>query len=416
MTIFAICIFCSLAMLLCLHFIFVWNFCRVIKGHQPKPLQDSECPKTIICLNLRGMDPFLAIALPKLLDQDYPNYDVFIVVDHPDDPVYKFAQNLVLASGKTNVKIEVLTNRKPTCSLVNSALLQTIQNHGNEYEVVAMIDADAVPHKTWLRELLAPFRDKNVGTVTGQRWYFPPRASLGDLVRYIWNIPAVLQMVFFKIPWGGSLAIRMDVFKECKVADYYEKTLVQDVPLFDILKKSGYSVQFAPFILMVNRESITLSSLVPWIQRQLLWAILYHSCWWKIVIHGILITMVPVGILSMMINGLMLHNTRIYLPASVCLLAYGLITLSQLLLLENQARKIVKRRGESVGWLNPLKFLTFMPALLVAQLVYPKALLFALFSRKIEWRGIHYQIQDPYNVKMLFYEPYKSKNKDKNSL
>jgi cellulose synthase/poly-beta-1,6-N-acetylglucosamine synthase-like glycosyltransferase len=299
---------------------------------------------------------------------------------------------------------------------VNSALLQTIQNHGNEYEVVAMIDADAVPHKTWLRELLAPFRDKNVGTVTGQRWYFPPRASLGDLVRYIWNIPAVLQMVFFKIPWGGSLAIRMDVFKECKVADYYEKTLVQDVPLFDILKKSGYSVQFAPFILMVNRESITLSSLVPWIQRQLLWAILYHSCWWKIVIHGILVTMVPVGLLSLMVNGLMLHNTRIYLPASVCLLAYGLITLSQLLLLENQARKIVKRRGECVGWLNPLKFLTFMPALLVAQLVYPKALLFALFSRKIEWRGIHYQIQDPYNVKMLFYETYKSKNKDKNSL
>lgn len=374
---------------------------------QTPTLQDSECPKTVVCLNLRGLDPFLATGLPALLNQDYPNYDVIIVVDHKDDPVYAFVQELIRTCNKNNVKMSVLKNRIETCSLVNSALIQTIENNLNDYEVVAMIDADAVPHKTWLRELVAPLRNQKIGAVTGQRWYSPPRANMGDLIRYIWNIPAVLHMIFFKIPWGGSLAIRMDVLQKCKVLDYYDKALVQDVPLFDILKKHGYLVQFVPSILMINRESVTLTSLIPWIQRQLLWAILYHSSWWKIVMHGIVVTFVPSALLGLIVVGIFFDAPDITSLAAISLFSYGLITLCQLLLLEYLVRKIVKKRGECAGWLTPLKLVAFIPALILTQFFYPKALLFALFSRTIEWRGIRYQIKAPFNVKMQNYEPYK---------
>jgi len=54
--------------------------------------------------------------------------------------------------------------------------------------------------------------------------------------------------------------------------------------------------------------------------------------------------------------------------------------------------------------------------MILTQLLYPKALLFALFSRNIEWRGINYRIDAPLKVKMLNYEPYKIKaRKNKNS-
>jgi cellulose synthase/poly-beta-1,6-N-acetylglucosamine synthase-like glycosyltransferase len=403
-------------LLVLIHSILVIYIAPTFWNWESTPLQDSDCPKTVVCLNLRGLDPFLKTALPALLNQDYPNYDVIIVVDHPDDPVYALAEEVIKASDKNNVKLGVLKNKKETCSLVNSSLIQTIQKNQNNYEVVAMIDADAMPHKTWLRELIAPLLNKKIGAVTGQRWYFPPRANMGDLIRYIWNIPAVLQMIFFRIPWGGSLAIRIDVLQKCKVLDYYEKALVQDVPLFNILKSHGYTIEFVPSVLMINRESVTLSSLVPWIQRQLLWAILYHSSWWKIVMHGILVTIVPLLLLTLIATSTLLNETFIAVLASLTLIGYVGITLCQLLLLEYLVRRIIKKRNEFTKWLTPLKLIAFIPAMILTQLFYPKALLFALFSRNIEWRGINYRIDAPLKVKMLNYEPYQiKKRKNKNS-
>ena len=409
MTAIAIIVFFALCILILIHSILVFNIAKTFWRWKPTPLNNNDCKKAVVCLNLRGLDPFLATALPALLNQDYPNYDVIIVVDHQDDPVYVFAEEIIRSSNKNNVKISALINRRETCSLVNSALIQTIQNNLNDYEVVAMIDADAVPHETWLRELVAPLQNKKIGAVTGQRWYFPSHANIGDIIRYIWNIPAVLQMIFFRIPWGGSLAIRMDVLQQCKVLDYYDKALVQDVPLFDILRKHGYSIQFAPSIIMINRESVTIASLIPWIQRQLLWAILYHSSWWKIVLHGILVTLVPIAILILIGISLVLEPFPNKFLAVISLGSYGLITLCQLLLLEHLVRKIVKKRRENTGWLTPLKLIAFIPALILTQMIYPKALLFALFSRKIEWRGIHYKIDAPFKVKMLNYIPYIAK-------
>ena len=403
-------------LLVLIHSILVIYIAPTFWNWESTPLQDSDCPKTVVCLNLRGLDPFLKTARPALLNQDYPNYDVIIVVDHPDDPVYALAEEVIKASDKNNVKLGVLKNRKETCSLVNSSLIQTIQSNLNDYEVVAMIDADAMPHKTWLRELVAPLRNKKIGAVTGQRWYFPPRANMGDLIRYIWNIPAVLQMIFFRIPWGGSLAIRIDVLQKCKVLDYYEKALVQDVPLFNILKSQEYTIEFVPSVLMINRESVTLSSLVPWIQRQLLWAILYHSSWWKIVMHGILVTLVPLLLLILIATSTLLNETFIAVLATLTLIGYVGITLCQLLLLEYLVRRIIKKRNEFTKWLTPLKLIAFIPAMILTQLFYPKALLFALFSRNIEWRGINYRIDAPLKVKMLNYEPYQIKQrKNKNS-
>ena len=403
-------------LLVLIHSILVIYIAPTFWNWESTPLQDSDCPKTVVCLNLRGLDPFLKTALPALLNQDYPNYDVIIVVDHPDDPVYALAEEVIKASDKNNVKLGVLKNRKETCSLVNSSLIQTIQSNLNDYEVVAMIDADAMPHKTWLRELVAPLRNKKIGAVTGQRWYFPPRANMGDLIRYIWNIPAVLQMIFFRIPWGGSLAIRIDVLQKCKVLDYYEKALVQDVPLFNILKSQEYTIEFVPSVLMINRESVTLSSLVPWIQRQLLWAILYHSSWWKIVMHGILVTIVPLLLLTLIATTAFFNQPFIAVVASLTLIGYVGITLCQLLLLEYLVRRIIKKRNEFTKWLTPLKLIAFIPAMILTQLFYPKALLFALFSRNIEWRGINYRIDAPLKVKMLNYEPYQIKQrKNKNS-
>ena len=74
--------------------------------------------------------------------------------------------------------------------------------------MVALLDADTIPHRTWLRELVAPLADPRVGAATGNRWYMPAEAGWAGLVRYLWNAAAVVQMYCYGIAWGGTLALK----------------------------------------------------------------------------------------------------------------------------------------------------------------------------------------------------------------
>ena len=63
-------------------------FAALRKG-RAAPAADAACPKAVVVLCLRGRDPFLDQCVRALLDQDYPRYDVRIVVDGPDDPAWR---------------------------------------------------------------------------------------------------------------------------------------------------------------------------------------------------------------------------------------------------------------------------------------------------------------------------------------
>lgn len=103
-----------------------------------------------------------------------------------------------------------MRDRPETCSLKNASLIQAYRGLEPEVEVVATIDADCTPHRTQLRELVAPLVDPQVGAATGDRWYMPEDAAWGGLIRYLWNAAAVVPMYWHRIAWGGTLAMRAD--------------------------------------------------------------------------------------------------------------------------------------------------------------------------------------------------------------
>ena len=49
---------------------------------------DNDCPKAAVVLCLRGTDPFLEDCLRAVLNQDYPQYEIRIVVDSRQDPAW----------------------------------------------------------------------------------------------------------------------------------------------------------------------------------------------------------------------------------------------------------------------------------------------------------------------------------------
>ncbi|MGL5077359.1 MAG: glycosyltransferase family 2 protein, partial [Waterburya sp.] len=54
----------------------------------------AQLPKVAIALCLRGADPFLSQCLQALFKQNYPNYELRIIVDSIQDPAWEIAHNI----------------------------------------------------------------------------------------------------------------------------------------------------------------------------------------------------------------------------------------------------------------------------------------------------------------------------------
>ena len=255
-------------------------------AHAPTP------PRTAIVLCLRGRDPFLEKCLESLLKQDYPDYQLHVVVDNRQDPAWQVAESLANRYGADRVCIETLDERRDTCSLKCSSVTQAIGRLDESFQVAALVDADTMPHPSWLGELTAPLADEHIGAATGNRWYMPGTGSWGALVRYLWNAAAVVQMYWYEIAWGGTLAVKRKVIDELGLLDRWRHAFCEDTMLCRQLGKHGLRVKFVPSLMMVNREDCGLGACLSWIRRQLLTARLYHPLWPLVLLHGLGTTLV----------------------------------------------------------------------------------------------------------------------------
>ena len=362
---------------------------------------DADCPSALVILCLRGADPSLGNCLTGLLNQNYPQFDVLIVVDDPADEAWQAAHELVAANGATNVRIEALRHRPTTCGLKCAALVQAWSQVDERYAVVATIDADVVPHSTWLRELVAPFADPRVGAACGNRWYRPRPISWGAAVRYLWNAGAVVPMYWHGIAWGGTLALRSSVLRDTDYRDRVGRALCEDVMLRDVLRRAKLRLHFTPSLMLVNREDCTLAGFFHWMRRQTLIMKLYHSDSPAMLTHGLLcgaylsvasVTLVAAAVVG---DGIAVYGVG---------LGLGLFLASLLgpePFMNAAVGRIVRRRGETLqpySWGEKSQLVAALP---LTQLVYAAAVVTLLRARLVEWRGIFYRVEGPLQITRL---------------
>ena len=360
----------------------------------------------ILCL--RGPDPFLHDCITALLDQDYGNYDVRIVIDSCQDPAWEIADEIVGRYHKTAVWIEALQQRRTTCSLKCSSMLQAIEGLDESYEVAALLDADTIPHRTWLRELVAPLAQPDVGATTGNRWYLPVRPNWGSLVRHAWNAAAVVQMYFFQIPWGGTLALKLDVFRHTDLADRWAHAFCEDTMLYAAVQRRKQRVEFVPSLMMVNRETCTLGGFYHWVRRQLLAARLYHPGWITVAAHGILTSLAPLLVLFLLLAGICAGNSAVAWLAAAAMAISVFSSPLLLFFLAGGVAQAIRRRGEPTRWLSAADLPKLFAAILLTKAVYLAALLSSIFVRAVHWRGIVYRIHGPWKIRMTDDHPYEA--------
>jgi cellulose synthase/poly-beta-1,6-N-acetylglucosamine synthase-like glycosyltransferase len=386
--------------------IFALAFVRLFYRPPPQRVDDADLPKASILLSLRGADPHLANGLRRLMDQDYPDYELRIVVDGESDPAWQVVKEAVADTGFQNVHVSPLRERQATCSLKCSALVQLAKELEDSTEVVVMADADLVSHDDWMRELISPLTEPGVGATFGNRWFWPRDAWWGSLVRYLWNVAAVVPMWVFSIPWGGTFAMRWQTLRDTGLVEKWSKAMVEDAPIRSELEKQGLRLRFVPQLMMVNREDCDLPFSLDFIKRQLTWTKTYHPRWAPVVIHAFSTAFVMFAGILLVPIAWTAGDLQATIWAASGLVIYMACMIELLGLLERGVRHVIRRRDEKLHHFSFVARLKMLVAIPLTQAIHLIAVLLAMFRRRVAWRGVTYHVRGPWDVEMVGYRPF----------
>lgn len=361
----------------------------------------GRLPAAIVVLPVRGADSRLRACLEGIAQQDYPNYRVRIVIDRRGDPSEAILEQVRATLGPQEANrfdVQMLREVRTTCSLKCSAVYEATEELPGDCQVVATIDSDIVPHKTWLRELVSPLADNRVGAAMGNRWYAPRDGGWGSIVCYLWNAPVVVTMFFMRIPWGGSLAVDADILRKTDLRQRWLKAGCEDIPLASVLTKLGRRLEFVPSVLMVSREERSLSGCLRFINRQFVWTLLYHPlAWWRsAILYGVTAIAILFAV-ALSISSAVRGEWIIAVSLAGGVVGFFIVESLMLMVLELVARRMIARQGESGC---PLRLKTFL-CIPLTQALAPLMFVRSLLSRRIDWRGAEYEIGGPWKIQLL---------------
>ncbi|MBI3865121.1 MAG: glycosyltransferase family 2 protein [Planctomycetia bacterium] len=383
----------------------IWcsRFAALFRQPKSQPVPDAALPKVAVVMTLRGADPFLDRTLQGLTQLDYPRYDIRIIVDNKEDPAWEMVQRIVAQRACKNVVVEELSQRRSTCSLRMSSLIQAVAGLDDSYDVVTIIDADVVTYPTYLRDLVAPMSDPEVGATSGVRWFMPDEANAGSLVRYIWNAAAVAQMHAFGVGWGGSLAVRTSLLRDANILDKWSKIMFEDTFTVGEVQSLGAKLKWVAEATMINRESIDVKGCTKFISRQILNARMYHRSWRAIAAYAVLSALALNGAILVGAAALLLGHTAEAGAVGGALAGYAACMAALLIWSEAVARGVARQRGELI---QPLTW-KLIGAGLLTHYVYLASVLMAVRVKEIEWRGIKYNLGGPRKVHLQHYAPFR---------
>src|SRR4051812_42028708 len=333
-----------------------------------EPLHDFDFPKAAIILAIRGPDPSLERNIRALLAQGYPNYTLFVVVDHVEDPAWQIVET-IRAEIPDRVRVSILKAPLRTCSLKSSAMAQAVSELDASYEVVAFADGDVLAHQTWLRELVEPLADSSIGVSTGGRWYLPSDSGLGSMTRYFWNAGGVIQIWLHEFVLPASMAFRSDALNKMGMVAALRNSLFDGPVVVREIRRAGYKVRFVPAAMTANREQISLGDFTSWVERQTLVASSLGTNWLVLGFSGahIAICVFAPPLAALIAFGL--SESTVLRWALVAAASYWFAMSLSVLALERAVRSVLTLDQREIRWFSWPKALSAVPAIVLAHLV-----------------------------------------------
>jgi len=337
----------------------------------------SFMPPASILKPVRGLDHEAYENFASFCRLDYPEYEVLFAVSDNDDQVCTIIEKLRADFPSCSIRIVTKIPRVGTNDKVNK-LCQLVQKA--KYDFVVMSDSDVRVEPDYLKEVIAPFANPQVGAVTA----FYKSLSAGNLMSnldalgmYMDSVPAALVAKTIEGKMRFAFGWTMATSKKCLaqiggwegMANYHS----DDFELGKRIAERGYRVELMekPVSMVFPKETLSQH-----FHRELRWSIGLRSVrplgyWGLAFTHGLpwalmaAATALSIGSLSIGVSYLAVYLIlRIALTWTTGRWGIG----------DRQLAKIL--------WLVPVRdaisFITWITG---------------FFSDKIFWRGLNYHVR-----------------------
>jgi cellulose synthase/poly-beta-1,6-N-acetylglucosamine synthase-like glycosyltransferase len=266
-------------------------------------------------------------------------------------------------------------------------------------EVLVFADSDARVPRRWLRALISRLDEPGIGATTGYRWYTNGSGGFWPALLAAWNgsVATTLGDHGRNFAWGGSTAIKRELFERIGVAGLWQNAVSDDYALTRAVQQAGLRVAYVPSCLVPTRHDATFSELLEFTTRQVIITRVYRPNVWRIGLAShLLFSLVFFGGLAVAANaaanaaapsGGVIGDMVSFLPIAII---YVLGSAKGSLRLTTAAAALPERRDEV--WSQWWMFVLLWP---LVSLLFVYNFLRSATTRRITWRGTSYELRSP---------------------
>lgn len=368
----------------------LWEDRRFAASRLQRSPKSPVTPRVALFAPCKGAEAGLKDNLRPLLQQDYPNYQLTFIVESEDDGACPVIRELLAEYRHAAAELFVAGRAVDTGQKVHNLRMATAALP-DDVQVLAFVDSDARPRADWLSRLVDRLDRPDIGAITGYRWFVPTRNTLSNLLSYSINsaVAAGLGPGGHHLIWGGSWALRRDVFDAVGLREAWNRTLSDDLVATRVLQEAGLRIDFEPACMLASPLDNDWRQTLSFIRRQYVIARFYMPKWWMLALVAATLPAVTLwGGLLLLASGGAAGHAWSWLPAVICPAFYASTVLrgwlrcrlARLYLPEHLAS--LRGAFQFDTWVGPL-----------AGLVNWLVLLGSPFGDTLSWRGIGYRIK-----------------------
>ncbi len=368
------------------------------------PARNSFTPSSMTSLVIpcRGLEEGFEKNITAFFNLLSTHLKLIFVIDSKSDPAYPTLMQLCKKNPNNYSEILVAGPAK-NCGQKVHNLKFAIEQLPNDQKTFVFADSDIRPLPDWLQALLKELRRKETGLSTGFRWYLCSKEfCFASCLRSAWNAGILSRMNTEKCDfgWGGALACSREIFEECGGKEIWNGSLSDDYSLSSAVKNQNYKIRFVPRALSLSYASCSLRQLLDWSTRQISITRVYSPTLWKMLwpvqlLYFFSVWMTPFLVLAPEDFSDLNLRQRIIL-GTIGLMVVGFSSIKAHLRLKMVASILPEKSKQILchAWLHRI-------APPFCSLVTLQALFRSLFSKKILWKGIQYEMQSATQTRIL---------------
>lgn len=244
---------------------------RFRRRRHPAPVPESNLPPVTLLKPLCGLEPNLEANLESFFIQDYPQYEIIFGTRNSDDPALTIVE--AMQRRYPGIPIKVVYSGDPDCANAKVCSLESMYAEAS-HDYLVMSDSDVLVNSSYIREVIRPLLDSNVGMVhciyrglpTGGLW--SRLEALGMSVEMTSGVIVAEMLSGMTFALGPTMALRREVLDSVGGMRMLAEYCADDYVLGNEIYRSGRKVVLASHVIdhVVMNRSLRSS-----IQHQIRW-------------------------------------------------------------------------------------------------------------------------------------------------